>query len=30
LSAGCVRQWLDDAVALWEFAPIGTSVVVTA
>jgi hypothetical protein len=29
-SAGCVRQWLDDAVALWEFAPIGTNVVVTA
>jgi lipoprotein-anchoring transpeptidase ErfK/SrfK len=29
LSAGCVRQWKDDAIALWEFAPIGTSVVVT-
>jgi hypothetical protein len=29
-SAGCVRQWSDDAVALWEFAPIGTRVVVTA
>ena len=30
LSAGCVRQWLPDAVALWDFAPIGTRVVVTA
>ncbi len=30
LSAGCVRQWLPDAIALWDFAPIGTSVVVTA
>ncbi len=29
-SAGCVRQWLDDAVALWTFAPVGTKVVVTA
>ena len=29
-SAGCVRQWQDDAVALWDFAPVGTSVVVTA
>jgi hypothetical protein len=29
-SAGCVRQWMDDAVALWEFAPIGTNVVVTS
>jgi hypothetical protein len=29
-SAGCVRQWMDDAVALWDFAPVGTSVVVTA
>jgi lipoprotein-anchoring transpeptidase ErfK/SrfK len=29
-SAGCVRQWRDDAVALWDFAPIGTTVVVTA
>jgi len=28
-SAGCVRQWMDDAVALWEFAPVGTKVVVT-
>ncbi len=30
LSAGCVRQWRDDAVALWKFAPVGTTVVVTA
>jgi lipoprotein-anchoring transpeptidase ErfK/SrfK len=30
LSAGCVRQWMPDAVALWEFAPVGTKVVVTA
>ncbi|MDX6276214.1 MAG: hypothetical protein QOJ72_342 [Nocardioidaceae bacterium] len=30
LSAGCVRQWLPDAIALWNFAPVGTKVVVTA
>ncbi len=30
LSAGCVRQWLDDAIALWDFAPVGTKVVVVA
>ncbi|MBP2391004.1 L,D-transpeptidase [Aeromicrobium fastidiosum] len=30
LSAGCVRQWEPDAIALWEFAPVGTTVVVTA
>lgn len=30
LSAGCVRQWKNDAIALWEFAPVGTPVVVTA
>jgi len=30
LSAGCIRQWMPDAVALWDFAPIGTKVVVTA
>jgi hypothetical protein len=30
LSAGCVRQWLPDAIALWDFAPIGTKVIVTA
>jgi lipoprotein-anchoring transpeptidase ErfK/SrfK len=29
-SAGCVRQWRDDAMALWAFAPVGTKVVVTA
>ncbi len=28
-SAGCVRQWRDDAIALWDFAPVGTRVVVT-
>nr|WP_254450908.1 L,D-transpeptidase [Aeromicrobium stalagmiti] len=30
LSAGCVRQWKPDAIALWDFAPIGTKVYVTA
>ena len=30
LSAGCVRQWQPDAIALWDFAPVGTPVVVTA
>jgi len=30
LSHGCIRQRREDAIALWEFAPIGTSVVVTA
>ncbi|RYJ06104.1 MAG: murein L,D-transpeptidase, partial [Actinomycetales bacterium] len=30
LSSGCVRQWPDDAKALWDFAPVGTKVVVTA
>jgi hypothetical protein len=29
LSHGCVRQKHADAVALWKFAPIGTTVVVT-
>lgn len=29
LSAGCVRQWEPDAIALWDFAPIGTPVTVT-
>jgi lipoprotein-anchoring transpeptidase ErfK/SrfK len=29
-SHGCIRQDLPDAIALWEFAPIGTKVVVTA
>lgn len=30
LSAGCVRQWEPDAIALWDFAPLGTPVIVTA
>lgn len=30
LSHGCVRQHADDALALWEFAPLGTPVVVVA
>ena len=30
LSHGCIRQAREDAIALWEFAPIGTTVVVTA
>ena len=30
LSHGCIRQARTDAIALWEFAPIGTAVVVTA
>lgn len=30
LSAGCVRQRRADAKRLWEFAPVGTTVVVTA
>lgn len=29
LSAGCVRQWKPDAIALWDFAPVGTPVTVT-
>lgn len=29
-SHGCIRQRPRDAVALWEFAPVGTTVVVTA
>ena len=28
-SAGCVRQADRDALALWNFAPLGTKVVVT-
>jgi lipoprotein-anchoring transpeptidase ErfK/SrfK len=27
-SHGCVRQWRPDARALWDFAPVGTTVVV--
>lgn len=30
LSHGCIRQKRPDAIALWKFAPIGTTVVVTA
>jgi len=30
LSHGCIRQARPDAKALWRFAPIGTTVVVTA
>ncbi len=30
LSSGCIRQWVTDARALWEFAEIDTPVVVTA
>ena len=29
-SHGCVRQDLPDAISLWDFAPVGTKVVVTA
>lgn len=29
-SHGCVRQRRSDAIALWDFAPLGTTVVVTA
>jgi len=29
-SHGCIRQALPDAVRLWNFAPVGTKVVVTA
>ena len=30
LSHGCIRQWRPDARALWDFAPVGRTVVVTA
>ncbi len=30
LSHGCVRQRTADAVALWDFSPLGTTVVVTS
>ncbi len=30
LSHGCIRQKRSDAIDLWDFAPIGTTVVVTA
>jgi hypothetical protein len=29
-SHGCIRQYLPEAIALWNFAPIGTKVVVVA
>jgi lipoprotein-anchoring transpeptidase ErfK/SrfK len=29
-SHGCIRQRTTDAIALWEFAPVGTAVVVVA
>jgi lipoprotein-anchoring transpeptidase ErfK/SrfK len=29
-SHGCIRQDMPDAVALWNFAPVGTKVVVVA
>jgi lipoprotein-anchoring transpeptidase ErfK/SrfK len=29
-SHGCIRQNLPDAIRLWDFAPVGTKVVVTA
>ncbi|MBA2445516.1 MAG: L,D-transpeptidase [Nocardioidaceae bacterium] len=29
-SAGCIRQWITDARALWQFSDIGTTVVVKA
>jgi lipoprotein-anchoring transpeptidase ErfK/SrfK len=29
-SHGCIRQALPDAKTLWDFAPVGTKVVVTA
>jgi hypothetical protein len=29
-SHGCIRQWRPDAMALWDFAPVGTTVVVVA
>jgi lipoprotein-anchoring transpeptidase ErfK/SrfK len=28
LSAGCIRQWITDARVLWDFAEVGTTVVV--
>ena len=27
-SHGCIRQWRPDAKALWDFAPVGSTVVV--
>lgn len=28
LSSGCIRQWITDARALWDFSEVGTTVVV--
>lgn len=28
-SSGCIRQWVEDAKALWKFATVGTTVVVS-
>ncbi|MGZ6678253.1 MAG: L,D-transpeptidase, partial [Nocardioides sp.] len=30
LSHGCIRQKTEDAIAMWDFADIGTEVVVVA
>lgn len=30
MSDGCIRAWITDARALWNFAPVGTTVVVHA
>ena len=30
LSSGCIRQWISDARAMWEFVRVDTTVVVTA
>lgn len=30
MSAGCIRQWPPDAIALWRFSEVGTPVVVLA
>jgi lipoprotein-anchoring transpeptidase ErfK/SrfK len=30
LSAGCIRAWISDARAMWEFTKVGTAVVVRA
>jgi lipoprotein-anchoring transpeptidase ErfK/SrfK len=29
-SHGCIRQRTPDAIALWDYAPVGTKVVVVA
>jgi lipoprotein-anchoring transpeptidase ErfK/SrfK len=30
MSSGCIRQWISDARAMWDFADIDTPVIVTA